>query len=230
MAEITRDPILGREVHLDQDETLIAVFRADPSGYWRSHVIMALVAGVIAGAALVYGGNTTPWVGPVAAVLACQHKLFARQVLQRVAPEANLPFQLLDAEYGAPIPAGLHYPLFVKPVKAAFSVLAREVADRADLHRHTRFGAWELWVIRRLVEPFERLARERLRGEGGQPVPSAHRMLLEAPVQAEQFSDVALAGRGWQKIHATDDQCAAVVKVIGQRSDLVGCPAGHIAY
>ena len=70
MAEITRDPILGREVHLDQDETLIAVFRADPAGYWRSHAIMALVAGVIAGAALVYGGNTAPWVGPVAAVLA----------------------------------------------------------------------------------------------------------------------------------------------------------------
>lgn len=129
------------------------------------------------------------WPGtPVAAVLACQHKLFARQVLQRVAPEANLPFQLLDAEYGAPIPAGLDYPLFVKPVKAAFSVLAREVANQAELHRHTRFGAWELWVIRRLVEPFERLARERLRGEGGQPVPSAHRMLLEAPVQAEQFN------------------------------------------
>ena len=70
MAEITRDPILGREVHLDQDETLIAVFRADPAGYWRSHAIMALVAGVIAGAALVYGGNSAPWVGPAAAVLA----------------------------------------------------------------------------------------------------------------------------------------------------------------
>ena len=129
------------------------------------------------------------WPGtPVAAVLACQHKLFARQVLQRVAPEANLPFQLLDAEYGAPIPPGLDYPLFVKPVKAAFSVLAREVANHAELHRHTRFGAWELWVIRRLVEPFERLARERLHGEAGRPVPSAHRMLLEAPVQAEQFN------------------------------------------
>jgi len=128
------------------------------------------------------------WPGtPVAAVLACQHKLYARQVLQQVAPEANVPFRLLDADYGAPIPRGLDYPLFVKPVKAAFSVLAREVADFADLHRHTRFGAWELWVIRRLVEPFERLAHERLRW-GGRPVPSAHRMLLEAPVHAEQFN------------------------------------------
>ena len=125
------------------------------------------------------------WPGtPVNAILACQHKLHARQVLQRVAPEANVPFQLLDAAYGAPIPSGLHYPLFVKPVKAAFSVLAREVHNPAELHRHTRFGAWELWVIRRLVEPFERLAQERL----GPGLPSAHRMLLEEPVQADQFN------------------------------------------
>ena len=33
------------------------------------------------------------WPGtPVDAILACQHKLVARQVLQRVAPEANVPF------------------------------------------------------------------------------------------------------------------------------------------
>jgi len=103
------------------------------------------------------------WPGtPVAAILACQHKLYARQVLQRVAPEANLDFELLDAEYGASIPGGIKYPRFVKPVKAAFSVLAREVSNDAELHRHTRFGAWELWVIRRLVEPFERMAQERL--------------------------------------------------------------------
>jgi biotin carboxylase len=125
------------------------------------------------------------WPGtPVAAILACQHKLYARQVLQRVAPEANVRFQLLDAEYGAPIPRGLAYPLFVKPVKAAFSVLARRVASPAELHQHTRFGWWELWVIRRLVEPFERMARERL----GPGVPSAHRMLLEEPVHADQFN------------------------------------------
>ncbi|HMP12224.1 MAG TPA: ATP-grasp domain-containing protein, partial [Hydrogenophaga sp.] len=100
------------------------------------------------------------WPGtPVNAILACQHKLYARQVLQQVAPEANVPFALLEAEYGAPVPAGLSYPSFVKPVKAAFSVLAREVRSHGELHRHTRFGAWELWVIRRLVEPFERLSR-----------------------------------------------------------------------
>ena len=112
-------------------------------------------------------------------ILAAQHKLHARGVLERVAPEANLAFAPLDARYGGPIPDGLRYPAFVKPVKAAFSVLAREVPDRDTLERHTRFGRRELWVIRRLVEPFDRVCRARLPQAG-----SAHRMLLEAPVPA----------------------------------------------
>ncbi len=125
------------------------------------------------------------WPGtPVKAILACQHKLYARQVMEQVAPEANLRFQLLDAEYGAPVPQGLTYPVFVKPVKAAFSVLAKQVNSYDELHRHTRFAWGELWVIRRLVQPFECMARERL----GPGVPSAHRMLLEEPVQADQFN------------------------------------------
>lgn len=124
------------------------------------------------------------WPGtPVAAVLACQHKLVARQVLQRVCPQANLPFAPLQACYGEPIPHGLRYPVFAKPVKAAFSVLARRVANRAQLTALTRFGPLEQWIIHRLVEPFDRIARARL-GD----VASAHGMLLEEPVDAPQFN------------------------------------------
>jgi biotin carboxylase len=112
-------------------------------------------------------------------ILAAQHKLHARRVLQQVAPEANLAFEELPVDYGATIPHGLAYPRFVKPVKAAFSVLAREVKSRDELQRHTRFGRRELWVIRRLVEPFDRVCRARLPRAG-----SAHRLLLEEPVPA----------------------------------------------
>ncbi|MEY2735989.1 MAG: hypothetical protein RLZ58_1398, partial [Pseudomonadota bacterium] len=48
---------------------------------------------------------------------------------------------------------------------------------------HTRFGAWELWVIRHLVEPFERVVRERLPQAG-----SAHSMMVEQPVNAPQYN------------------------------------------
>ncbi len=124
------------------------------------------------------------WPGtPVAAVLACQHKLHARRVLAESCPEYSLPFAPLAARYGDPAPEGLDYPLFVKPVKAAFSVLARRVGNRAELHALTRFGAGELWVIRHLVEPFDRVARARLPQAG-----SAHRMLVEEPVAGRQYN------------------------------------------
>jgi hypothetical protein len=54
-------------------------------------------------------------------------------------------------------------------------VLARTVHNRAELTAMTRFGTWELWVIRHLVEPFERIASERLPQAG-----TAHRLMLEA--------------------------------------------------
>jgi hypothetical protein len=124
------------------------------------------------------------WPGtPVNAILACQHKLYARHILQRVAPEANTAFAPLPSRYGEDIPDGLTYPAYVKPVKAAFSVLARKVQSRDELQSHTRFAPWELWVIRHLVEPFEKLMRLRLPQAG-----TAHRLMLEAPVTARQYS------------------------------------------
>jgi hypothetical protein len=124
------------------------------------------------------------WPGtPVEAVLACQHKLHARRVLQEVAPEANTDFEPLASRYGKPVPHDIAYPAFAKPVKAAFSVLARTVHSRDELAALLHFDAWELWVIRHLVEPFERIARERLPTAG-----SAHRMMIERPVAALQYN------------------------------------------
>lgn len=70
MTEITRDPILGHEVSLESGEAILSVFRPDVGVYWRANGVLAVVAGAVAGAALAYGGNPAPWVGPVAAVLA----------------------------------------------------------------------------------------------------------------------------------------------------------------
>lgn len=149
---------------------------------WRGVVSHHEQFGALA-AALVAERLGLPGTSPLA-VLAVQHKLHARRVLQRVCPEANLGFVELPVDYGGDVPAGLHYPCFAKPVKAAFSVLTRRVHDAAELQAHTRFGRREAWVIRRLVEPFERVLRERLPQAG-----TAHRMLLEEPVSgAAQFN------------------------------------------
>jgi hypothetical protein len=57
------------------------------------------------------------------------------------------------------------------------------VRQHDELHAHTRFGRRELWVIRRLVEPFERVAQARVPGCG-----TAHRMMLEEPLRAPQYN------------------------------------------
>jgi hypothetical protein len=124
------------------------------------------------------------WPGtPSKAVAACQHKLYARQVLEEVAPENNLKFTRLPCAYGDDVPEGLQYPAFVKPVKAAFSVLAQVVRSREELQAFTRFGAYELWIIKHLVRPFEE-ACEQLLPEAG----TAHSMMLEEPVRGLQYS------------------------------------------
>lgn len=117
------------------------------------------------------------------AILRCQHKLAMRELLETVAPEANLPFFVLPFDYGEAPPDNLSYPLFVKPVKAAYSVLARRVENRAELAALTRFGRFETWIIRRLVKPFDDVAARRVRF-----TVDANHMLAEQPFTAAQFN------------------------------------------
>ena len=99
-----------------------------------------------------------------AAIVCAQHKYYAREALAAALPDANPGFALLPYAFGRTDVAvhapGLAYPFFVKPVKAAYSVLARRVTDPQALQRHLTFGRFEEHVIRRLVRPFDDLMRE----------------------------------------------------------------------
>jgi hypothetical protein len=128
------------------------------------------------------------------AVVACQHKLYAREVLQKICPEASTSFQRLSCAYGEPVPDGLEFPVFAKPIKAAFSVLAKIIRSKDELARFTRFGAYELWVIKRLVEPFERVAKRLL-----PQASTAHSLMLETPVNAQQYSLDGIVHQGQVK-------------------------------
>jgi hypothetical protein len=93
------------------------------------------------------------------AVLTIQHKYYARQAYERIAPEANARFGLLRRAFSTPDEVPLAYPLYVKPAKAAFSVLARRVDSFEALYRHTRFAWFERAIIDRLVRPFAQVMR-----------------------------------------------------------------------
>src|SRR5262245_35066348 len=68
--------------------------------------------------------------GPDPAVtLICQHKYLARRAQQKLLPDAVPPFALIDVDEDTPIPDGLRFPLFVKPVKSFFSIGAERVDE-----------------------------------------------------------------------------------------------------
>ncbi len=96
---------------------------------------------------------------PLHAVLTIQHKFYAREAFQRIAPESNPRFALLHSGFERTGEVPMAYPFYIKPAKAAFSVLARRVDSFADLHRHMRFGWFERAIIERLVRPFADVMR-----------------------------------------------------------------------
>lgn len=96
---------------------------------------------------------------PLDAVLAIQHKFYAREAFQRIAPECNLRFGLMRGGFERSDEVPMAYPFYIKPVKAAFSVLARRVDSFDELYCHTRFGWFERAIIERLVRPFADVMR-----------------------------------------------------------------------
>jgi hypothetical protein len=98
---------------------------------------------------------------PLDAVLTAQHKYYARCAFERALPECNPRFGLIPRDFRRLDEMPLAFPFYVKPVKAAFSVLARRVDCYADLERHARFSWFEQAIIERLVKPFGDAMRSR---------------------------------------------------------------------
>ncbi len=84
-------------------------------------------------------------------VVKCEHKYWSRLEQQRVIDEYPR-FGLVDLDAESELPDGLHFPVWIKPVKSASSKLAYHVKDRqqlADAAAAIREG------IGRMGDPFE---------------------------------------------------------------------------
>ena len=99
---------------------------------------------------------------PLKALLTAQHKYLARQIHRQTLPEHVPPF--CGFRYDADVfkAVTIDYPIFVKPVKAAFSVLAKRCKDEAALRAHLKFRVWEKIIIKRLTFPFRRVSSKHL--------------------------------------------------------------------
>ncbi|MEQ1515994.1 MAG: ATP-grasp domain-containing protein [Usitatibacteraceae bacterium] len=94
------------------------------------------------------------------ALIAAQHKYVARRILAQHLPEANVAYHAFPYTFSSPDEIPLKYPFYVKPVKAAYSVLARRVDSFAQLKQHMTFHPWEQYIIKRLVRPFNDVVKQ----------------------------------------------------------------------
>jgi hypothetical protein len=139
---------------------------------------------------------------PVDHILLAQHKLAARDALRERFPELQ-PDWYAAAPYDIPLAQArrLRYPLFVKPLKATFSVLAREVEDAHALRRHLRFHPWEKHIIKRLLVPYNQVLKARRFH-----AVDAHHVILESPLRGLQVNVDGVALRGERRILGITDE------------------------
>jgi biotin carboxylase len=125
------------------------------------------------------------------AIIAAQHKYVARRILDREVPEANIPYAAFPYTFRTAADCGLPFPFFAKPVKAAYSVLARRVDTFRELQEHMTFHPWEKYIIKRLVRPFNDVVRALTEFEV-----DAHWMLAEQLIDGHQINvdGVAIGG------------------------------------
>jgi hypothetical protein len=141
--------------------------------------------------------------GPAPSTIAlCQHKLAAHHKLQgtlsHLLPEwiEAVPYTISKKQSER-----YPYPLFVRPLKATFSVLAREVDSAEELRQHLRFWPWEKHIIKRLIRPFN----DALDMLGGYTV-DAHHLVLTPPMEGLQINVDGYAYRGQTVIMGICDE------------------------
>jgi len=94
---------------------------------------------------------------PPASVLLCQHKFACRLAQRDVVPDAVPGFEIVDPSDLRP--PSLPFPLFVKPVRGTFSVLARRVDSFDALRAHVLLGILERRAALNLLAPFNALLK-----------------------------------------------------------------------
>jgi biotin carboxylase len=120
---------------------------------------------------------------PPATVITAQHKYYSRLAQRTIAPDAVPRFAVFPHDVRAAEQVGLEFPLYVKPVRATFSVLARRVEDFRELQRHLCFSPFEELVIRRLVKPFNDLMPRYC-----DYAIDAHHLIAEEPLTGMEFN------------------------------------------
>ena len=134
-------------------------------------------------------------------ILRAQHKYYARVAMAAVIPDATPRFRVFPYDISDPGALTLPLPCFVKPVKAAFSVLARRIDSFEDLRRHLRFGWFERLVAERLIRPFDDIL-----ATYPELAIDAHHLVAEELIEGIQVNVDGYADRGQIRILGIVDE------------------------
>lgn len=128
------------------------------------------------------------------AILHAQHKFHMRERLRSSLPDVNPRYAVFPYTFGSEDELGIDFPFFVKPIKAAYSVLARRVDDFAELRQHMTFRPFEKHIIKRLVRPFNDAFK--VHGDMPDSEVDAHWMIGESLLTGEQINVDGLVFEG----------------------------------
>jgi ATP-grasp domain len=137
---------------------------------------------------------------PPAAILTAQHKFYARERSREVAPEATPAYAVFSPYVQREEEVKLPFPMFVKPVKATYSILAKRVENFAELKQHLTFKPLETWILKKLIQPAEDLAQQYTQF----PL-DAHHILGEEVLQGMQVTVDGYVHNGLVKIMGVVD-------------------------
>ena len=120
-------------------------------------------------------------------ILLCQHKYYSRIAQKKFLPEVVPSFALLRMD-GSVAVGQLTFPVFIKPVKSFFSILAERVENAEELKR---IVAQAHSHLHEFVRPFNAL----LRHFTDYPINGSH-LLAETPLQGNQVTVEGCVDRG----------------------------------
>lgn len=118
------------------------------------------------------------------ASLICQSKYLSRLAQSHIVPDAVPSFWPIDVAEHAPLPDGLSFPTFVKPMKSFFSIGARRIETAAELAEVKRQWA----KLDAFFMPFDRLLRRHAGVEIGTTRLIAEGLLKGAQVTVEGYA------------------------------------------
>src|SRR3990170_3767512 len=118
------------------------------------------------------------------ASLICQNKYLSRLAQSRIVPDAVPSFWPIDVAECAPLPDGLTFPAFVKPMKSFFSIGAQRIETAAELGEVKRKWA----KLDAFFMPLDRLLRRHAGVEIGTTRLIAEGLLKGAQVTVEGYA------------------------------------------